>query len=84
LDELDELVVSVVAVMIAEAVLFGIAEKVVVETELLLFVAFPNCPPAASTWVPAIPRKLREIMRRHIIDPARSVLILQQSSLLRR
>ena len=73
----------VVVGMIAEAVLLGIAEVVVEEFTELPLVAFPNCPPAASTWVLAIPRKLKEIMRRQIIDPARSALILQRSSLLR-
>jgi len=72
----------VVVGMIAEAVLLGMVEVVVVEFSELLFVAFPNCPPAPSTWVPTIPRKLKEIMRRQIIDPARSALIIQQSSLL--
>jgi hypothetical protein len=73
----------VVVGMIAEAVLLGMVEVVVVEFSELLFVAFPNCPLAPSTWVLAIPRKLKEIMRRQIIDPARSALIIQQSSLLR-
>ena len=50
---------------------------VLVEFTELLFVAFPNCPPAASTCVSAMPRKLKETMRRQIIDTARSAFNLQ-------